>query len=84
MQIKRWTVTLTKFSKRSDRRNITVNCIAPGLIETDMTSHLSDTVKQGYLDRIPFLKNLKTKRYWTNDFILCSDEASYITGNILY
>ena len=63
-------LALTKsLAKEVGRRNITVNCIAPGLIETDMTSHLSDTVKQGYLDRIPLKKTWKTKRYWTNDFI---------------
>ena len=55
-------LALTKsLAKEVGRRNITVNCIAPGLIETDMTSHLSDTVKQGYLDRIP-LKNLENQK----------------------
>ncbi len=55
-------LALTKsLAKEVGRRNITVNCIAPGLIETDMTSHLSETVKKGYLDRIPLKRLGKPK-----------------------
>ena len=78
-------LALTKsLAKEVGRRNITVNCIAPGLIETDMTSHLSDTVKQGYLDRIPLKKLGKPKDIGQMILFLCSDEASYITGQTFY
>ena len=78
-------LALTKsLAKEVGRRNITVNCIAPGLIETDMTSHLSDTVKQGYLDRIPLKKLGKPEDIGQMILFLCSDEASYITGQTFY
>ena len=71
-------------AKEDGRRNITVNCIAPELNETDMTSHLSDTVKQGYLDRIPLKKLGKPEDIGQMILFLCSDEASYITGQTFY
>ncbi len=78
-------LALTKsLAKEVGRRNITVNCIAPGLIETDMTAHLSDTVKKGYLDKIPLKRLGKTKDIGQMILFLCSDEASYITGQTFY
>ena len=78
-------LALTKsLAKEVGRRNITVNCIAPGLIETDMISHLSDTIKQGYLDRIPLKKLGKPEDIGQMILFLCSDEASYITGQTFY
>ena len=78
-------LALTKsLAKEVGRRNITVNCIAPGLIETDMTSHLSESVKKGYLDRIPLKRLGKPKDIGQMILFLCSDEASYITGQTFY
>ena len=71
-------------AKEVARRNITVNCIAPGLIETDMISHLSDTVRQGYLDKIPLNKLGKPSDIANMILFLCSNEASYITGQTFY
>ena len=71
-------------AKEVGRRNITVNSIAPGLIETDMTSHLSETVKKSYMDRIPLKKLGKPKDIANMILFLCSDEASYITGQTFY
>jgi 3-oxoacyl-[acyl-carrier protein] reductase len=64
-------------------RNITVNAIAPGFIETRMTDVLSDEVKEQYI------KNIPAKRFGTVDDIaslalyLSSKEASYITGQTI-
>jgi 3-oxoacyl-[acyl-carrier protein] reductase len=64
-------------------RNITVNAVAPGFIDTDMTSVLSEEVKQNILGHIPL------KRFGTPDDIaaavkfLASEEAGYITGAVL-
>ena len=78
-------MALTKsLAKEVGRRNITVNCIAPGLIETDMTSHLSDTVKQGYLDRIPLKKLGKPQDIANCAAFLCSDLSNYITGETIH
>jgi len=71
-------------AKEVGRRNITVNCIAPGVIETDMISHLTDTVKKNYLDRIPLKKFGKPEDIGKMILFLSSDEASYITGQTFY
>ena len=71
-------------AKEVGRRNITVNCIAPGIIETDMIGDLSDTVKTDYLKRIPLKKFGKPEDIGKMILFLCSDEASYITGQTFY
>jgi len=71
-------------AKEVGRRNITVNCIAPGVIETDMISDLTDTVKNDYLDRIPLKKFGKPEDIGKMILFLSSDEASYITGQTFY
>ena len=71
-------------AKEVGRRNITVNCIAPGIIETDMITNLSDTVKTDYLKRIPLKKFGKPEDIGRMILFLCSDEASYITGQTFY
>lgn len=65
-------------------RNITVNCVAPGFIETAMTGALNDKQKETILARVP------AKRLGTPEDIaaavvyLCSNEASYVTGSVLH
>ena len=49
-----------------------------------MTSHLSETVKKSYMDRIPLKKLGKPKDIGNMILFLCSDEASYITGQTFY
>jgi 3-oxoacyl-[acyl-carrier protein] reductase len=64
-------------------RNITVNAVAPGFIETPMTDVLPDAVKEQLKTRIP-LGRMGTPRDVTSAIIfLASDEAAYITGHIL-
>jgi 3-oxoacyl-[acyl-carrier protein] reductase len=64
-------------------RNITVNAVAPGFIETDMTAGLGDELKQAMIARTPL------KRMGTPDDVaaavrfLASEEAGYITGHVL-
>ena len=79
---------LTAFSKSLAKeigsRNITVNCVAPGFIETDMTEKLSDEQKNIMLDQIP-VKRLGSVKDVSNavDFLI-SDESSYITGATIH
>jgi 3-oxoacyl-[acyl-carrier protein] reductase len=64
-------------------RNITVNAVAPGFIETPMTDVLPDKVKEELKTRIP-LGRIGTPRDVTSAIVfLASDEASYITGHVL-
>ena len=64
-------------------RNITVNAVAPGFIETPMTNVLSDKVKEDLKARIP-LGRLGVARDVASAIVfLASDEAAYITGHVL-
>ena len=64
-------------------RNITVNAVAPGFIETPMTNVLSDKVKEDLQARIP-LGRLGVARDVASAIVfLASDEAAYITGHVL-
>ncbi len=61
-------------------RNITVNAIAPGFIETDMTAELSDDQVEHMLARIPLNRMGTTSEIAHAVAFLVSDQASYITG----
>ena len=64
-------------------RNITCNAVAPGFIETAMTSSLSDEIRQSALKMIP-LNRVGTAEEVANCVaFLASDEAGYITGHVL-
>ncbi len=71
-------------AKELASRNITVNAVAPGFIETDMTSVLSDELKQAYLKNIPLGRFGKPEDVAGAVLFLCSDYASYITGEVLH
>ncbi len=70
-------------AKEVAKKGITVNCIAPGWIETEMTKDLSSNSKKGFLEQIPI------GRIGTSDDIaytvlfLASDESNYITGQTI-
>ena len=70
-------------AKEIGSRNITVNAIAPGFIETDMTKDLPEETKKAMIDSIP-LKRTGTAEDVANAVLfLASDLASYITGTVL-
>lgn len=77
-------ISLTKsLAKELASRNILVNAIAPGFIETDMTGVLNDTVKESILNSIPLHKMGQTEDIANLVSFLASDKANYITGQII-
>ncbi|MDI1434182.1 3-oxoacyl-[acyl-carrier-protein] reductase [Polyangium sorediatum] len=64
-------------------RSITVNVVAPGFIDTDMTSSLGAEVKEGMLKAIPLGRTGKPEEVAAAVVFLCSDAASYITGETI-
>ena len=67
-------------AKEVASRNITVNAISPGFIETDMTDKLSDEQKQAIISAIPLSRMGSAKDIADITLFLASDNASYITG----
>ena len=64
-------------------RSITVNAIAPGFIETDMTGALSENVKEAFLKEIPMNQIGKPEDIAGAALFLASTDARYITGHVL-
>lgn len=65
-------------------RNITVNVVAPGFIDTDMTNALPDLVKEEMLKRIPLRRFGKVEDIAEVVAFLASDSANYITGETIH
>ncbi|MBO8463693.1 MAG: 3-oxoacyl-[acyl-carrier-protein] reductase [Firmicutes bacterium] len=65
-------------------RGITVNAVAPGFIETEMTEVLSDKVKEAVEGQIPLKRMGQVKDVAEAVAFLASDKASYITGQVLH
>ena len=77
-------IGLTKsVAKELGGRNVTVNAIAPGYIATDMTDALSDKVKKSIDDGIPMKRRGTPEDVANAICFLASDDASYITGEVL-
>ncbi len=77
-------IGLTKsLAKEFGSRNITVNAIAPGFIETDLTNELPEEVKQTYLKQIPLNRFGRTEDVANACAFLASEEANYITGQVI-
>jgi len=76
---------LTKTTARElAGRGITVNGVAPGFIDTEMTAVLSDKVKENFLRQIPMGRMGTSEEVAEAVYWLCSDAASYITGQIIH
>ncbi|MCC4264733.1 3-oxoacyl-ACP reductase FabG [Oceanimonas baumannii] len=79
---------LIGFSKSLGRevasRGITVNVVAPGFIETDMTRALNDEQRAGILSQVPAQRLGDPKEIASAVAFLASDEAGYITGETLH
>ncbi len=77
-------IGMTKsLAKELAGRNVTVNAIAPGFIDTDMTAVLSDKVKEAILGDIPMKKLGKPEDIAKTAAFFAQDEAGYITGQVI-
>lgn len=77
-------IGLTKATARElASRGITVNAVAPGFVETEMTDVLSDSVKEGLLAQIPLKRVGQTKDIANAVLFLASEASDYITGQVL-
>ncbi|MEJ6707482.1 MAG: 3-oxoacyl-[acyl-carrier-protein] reductase [Amylibacter sp.] len=78
-------IGMTKsYAQEIATRGITANCVAPGFIETAMTSELSDQVKESMLGAIPMGRMGAADEIASSVAYLASNEASYITGQTLH
>ncbi|MAH02398.1 MAG: 3-oxoacyl-[acyl-carrier-protein] reductase [Candidatus Pelagibacter sp.] len=66
------------------KKNITVNCVSPGFIATDMTTNIAEKVKMFLASRIPMGKFGSRKDVSNCVAFLSSDSASYVTGETLH
>ena len=77
-------IAMTKaLAQEMGSRNITVNAIAPGYIETDMTRVLPEEVKARYLAQIPLARPGQPEDIANAVKFLVSEESAYITGHVL-
>ena len=70
-------------AKELASRNITVNCVAPGFIATDMTDVLKDDCKEAILNQIPMKRFGEPSDVAKAVAFLVSENAGYITGEVL-
>lgn len=70
-------------AKELAARGIRVNAIAPGFIETDMTDAIPEKIREGMLETIPLRRGGKAEDVANAVAFLASDDAGYITGQVL-
>jgi 3-oxoacyl-[acyl-carrier protein] reductase len=71
-------------AKELATRNITVNAVAPGFIETDMTAVLGEETRENLMGQIPLQRLGKPEDIAYAVKFLASEEASYITGQVIH
>ena len=66
------------------RANITVNCVAPGATDTAMFANVPEDIKQAIVKSIPLQRMAAPADIAMVHAFLCSDEANYVTGQLIY
>ena len=77
-------VGLTKsLARELASRNVSVNCVAPGFVETDMTDKLTDDQKASFFGNIPLKRGAQTDEIASVVSFFLAQESSYVTGQVL-
>ena len=77
-------IGLTKTTaKEFATRNIQVNAVAPGYIQTDMTGKLSDAATDAFMTVIPMKRGGTPEDVANVVYFLCSDDSNYVTGQVI-
>ena len=66
------------------KKNITINCVSPGFIQTKMTDNIAENIKAVLISKIPMAKLGKGEDVSNTVAFLCSEAASYITGETIH
>ena len=74
----------TSMARELGSRNITVNCVAPGFIDTDMTRALGDEQRSSLVGNVPLGRLGEPEEVAAAVLFLASDGASYVTGSTLH
>lgn len=74
---------MRSLSKEVARRNLTVNCVSPGFIDTDLIKDLKDDIREQYKNQVPMARFGTPEEVSHAVLFLASDEAAYITGTTL-
>ena len=78
-------MALTRVAARElARQQITVNAIAPGFIDTDMSRTMPVDVTQKLMEQVPLGRKGSVEDVVNAMLFLCSNNASYITGQVLH
>lgn len=70
-------------AKELASRNILANCVAPGFIDTDMTSVLNDNVKENIYSQIPLKRMGSSEEVANAVYFLAGEENTYVTGQVI-
>jgi 3-oxoacyl-[acyl-carrier protein] reductase len=78
-------VALTKVAAREfARQRITVNCVAPGFVETEIIRDMPEEVTRRFLEQIPLARIGRVEDVVNAVLFLCAEESSYVTGQTLH